>query len=461
MSTFVHDIEEWAERQFEGCVLGDKRRPQRLVKIAAAAASNPSASFPTQNKDWGDLKAAYRLFGRPEVTMQSVGACHWNQVRKRPAGQYLLICDTTEVSFGYQTKIKGLSRIANGKRDGFLLHSALMVDTGNHQVVGIAGQSPLYRKGRPAKDNVAKRATREKESRVWADVINQIGKSDDGVQWIYVADRGADAFETYCHLLNNQADWVVRATCSQRYVRVDDQRMSVKESLEEFEEVGSYELSLQSRPNSPARIAKLSVCIGKVSVLRPTYFTAFVKGAGRTEISMNVVYVYESDPPPQSTPISWVLYTSLPVDHFDDAYQIIEHYEQRWLIEEFHKALKTGCRTESRKMRDAARLEPMVSLMSIVAVRLLQLKSAAKAAPDEPASKSVPGIWLKMLKAARPKLSRVHDISIRDFYRELAKLGGFLGRKSDGEPGWITIWRGYDELHKLVQGAQLASRKCG
>jgi hypothetical protein len=107
----------------------------------------------------------------------------------------------------------------------------------------------------------------------------------------------------------------------------------------------------------------------------------------------------------------------------------------------------------------------MVGLMSVVALRLVQLKTLAKTDPDRPARKVVPLLWLQMLKAARKKLRRVHDLTIYEFYREVAKPGGFLGRKSDGEPGWITVWRGWEKLNNLVRGAEFALemklQKCG
>ena len=151
------------------------------------------------------------------------------------------------------------------------------------------------------------------------------------------------------------------------------------------------------------------------------------------------------------------------MESFDDAWTIIRYYECRWLIEEYHKALKTGCRVEHRQLHSADRLEAMVGLMSVVAVRLLQLKTMARSEPDRPARSVVPERWLLMLKAARKNLHRVHDLTIYQFYRELAKLGGFLGRKSDGEPGWITVWRGWEKLHTLIHGAELDGRikKCG
>ena len=154
--------------------------------------------------------------------------------------------------------------------------------------------------------------------------------------------------------------------------------------------------------------------------------------------------------PKESKPIRWILLTSLPVRTFEEAWLVIGYYELRWLIEEYHKALKTGCRTESRQLKTAGRLEAFVGLTSVVAVRLLQLKSLARTKPDVPAQRVVPSVWLKMLKLARKNLNRVHDLTVGQFYREVAKLGGFLGRKGDGEPGWITIWRGWEKLNTYV-----------
>ena len=114
-------------------------------------------------------------------------------------------------------------------------------------------------------------------------------------------------------------------------------------------------------------------------------------------------------------------------------------------------------------MKEPQRLEAMVGMMSVVSVRLLQLKSVARTDPDRPAQRVVPRLWLTMLQAVRKRARRVYDMTVGEFYREVAKLGGFLGRKSDGEPGWITIWRGWEKLNTLVCGAEAVfeSRKCG
>ena len=176
-------------------------------------------------------------------------------------------------------------------------------------------------------------------------------------------------------------------------------------------------------------------------------------------ITMWVVYAVEVDAPQDVEPVEWILLTSLLVEKFEDAWLVLGYYEKRWLVEEWHKALKTGCRVEHRQLKTKERLERITGLLSVVSVRLLQLKSAARTNPTRPAREVVPRRWIAMLQAARRRTrrtSRSTCMTIGEFYRELAKLGGFLGRKCDGQPGWITIWRGWQKLYLLVRGAELA-----
>lgn len=462
--SFRIDATEWAEQQFAGCNLGDRRRTKRLIRVAAQVANHPAASFPRQMESWSDLKAAYRLFDCEEVTFEAIAAPHWRQTRSVGPGRYLVLTDTTEIDFGYRREIEGLSRIGNGSGNGFLLHNALLVAAQSGTLLGVAGQTIHYRKPRPKKENAAQRRKRERESRVWGDVIDQVGPPPEGAQWMHVCDRGADDIEVFCHLLENRSDWVVRASSTHRLVLAPDGgKKPLSEYLETLPVAGAYELNLRARPRQPARTAKLEVRFGPLRMPVPRHQSPYVKALKPEPIPMGVVWVREVDAPAGVEPVEWVLYTSLPVATFDDAWQIVEYYECRWLIEEYHKALKTGCSVQRRVLRSAERLEAMVGLMSVVAVRLLQLKSVARSDPDRPAREVVPSLWLEMLKAARKNLRHAHDLTVHQFYRELAKLGGFLGRRSDGEPGWITIWRGWEKLNILVKGGQLATtlQQCG
>lgn len=462
--SFRIDTNQWAEQQFADCELGDRRRTKRLIQVAEQVANHPSASFPEQMPSWGDLKAAYRLFDAHQVTFEAIASPHWRQTRCVRPGRYLVLADTTEIDFGYRREIHGLSRIGNGSSTGFLLHNALLVESESEALVGVAAQTIHYRQPAPKKENKSQRFKRQRESRVWGDVIDKVGSPREGVEWIHVCDRGADDFEVFCHLRENRSDWVVRASSRHRLILTPDGgTQSLDEYLRTLPLAGTYELSLRARPKQPARTAKLEVRFGPLWMPVPRHKSPYVKALKPKPIAMWAVWVREVNAPKGVKPIEWVLYTSIPVQTFDDAWRIVEYYECRWLIEEYHKALKTGCSVQRRLLQNADRLEAMVGLMSVVAVRLLQLKSVARNEPDRLARTVVPPQWLEMLKAARKNLRRVHDLTIHEFYRELAKLGGFLGRRSDGDPGWITIWRGWEKLNTLVRGAQLAInfKNCG
>lgn len=455
---------EWAQMNFGNCQLGDKRRTDRLVQVAADIADSPSASFPDQMEAWSDLKAAYRLMDSEAVTFQAITQPHRELSKQRTAGRYLIIGDTTELDFGIRRAVSGLGPTGNGGGRGFLLHNGLMVDAGNKEVIGLAGQAIHYRplkKNKPKKkETSAAKLKRQRESDVWGIVIDQIGPPPPQVEWIHVLDRGGDNFEVYCHMLQQRSGWVVRAGKLTRCVFAGPQQVNMRLSdyLPQMSVCGTYELNLRARPQQAARTAKLEVRVGSILMPIPRHKSPWVKQFVTEPIPMNVVYVVEVDPPKGADPICWILLTSLSANCFEQAWTVIEYYETRWVVEEYHKALKTGCRVEDRQLKTAGRLEAMVGLMSVAAVRLLQLKSLARSAPTTPAHRVVPNIWLQMLKAARKGLQRVHDLTVAQFYREVAKLGGFLGRKHDGEPGWITIWKGWEKLNAYVHGATLASK---
>lgn len=470
------DAQGWAAEQFGQCDLKDKRRTRRLVEVAASVLGHPSGSLPEQMSDMADLKAAYRLFACDDVSFEAIAGPHWDQTRRRPPGTYLVLDDTTELDFGIRRAIQGMGRTGNGGGWGFLLHSALVVSAQGEEIIGLAGQKIRYRKRRPKKENTAQRLKRDRESQLWGQVIDQVGPPAEGVHWVHVMDRGADNFEVYCHCREQQSDWVVRATQTQRKVDVPDGRnIPLSEYLKTLPLVGRYELELRAydarparghrprREAQPARTAKLEVRCGPLHFPVPSHKSPYVTSLCPGPIGMWVVHAVEVNAPEGTEPVEWILLTSLPVTSFEDAWRILCYYEKRWLIEEWHKALKTGCRVECRQLKSKEGLERITALLSVVAVRLLQLKSAARTNPERPASDIVPLSWIKMLVATRKRLKNRTALTTGEFYRELAKLGGFLGRKSDGEPGWITIWRGWQKLYLLVRGAELAhaEKRCG
>ena len=461
MTTVALNVNQWAEEQFGHCELGDVRRTRRLVYYATQAAADPSSSTPKQTECWDDCKAAYRLIDCEDVTFPAITAPHYQATRARTEGTWLLISDTTDTHFPGKN-VKGLGPTGNGGGRGFLLHSSLMVRADGKEIAGLAGQVIRYRRQVQKETGGAQRVQRkDRESVIWGQLIEQIGPPPQGVRFLHVCDRGGDQFELYCRMVQQQTGWVVRAAQLQRRV-FNPQREEVKLSayLESLPVAGSYTLDLAANKNQRARQATLEVRFGVLILPQPQHHSRWVKEAGIREIPVAVVEAREAHPPRGVQPARWVLLTSEPVKSFEDAWRILEYYEKRPLVEEFHKALKTGCCLESRQYETAKRLEAITGVLSILAVRLLQLKMVARDDPQRPAEQVVPVKWIAMLRGLR-KRKLPAPWTVRDFYREMAKLGGFLGRKSDGEPGWLTVWRGFEKLHLCLRGAETYRNKCG
>jgi Transposase DNA-binding/Transposase Tn5 dimerisation domain len=450
----------WAYTQFAAAQLGDRRRTARLVSLATQVASDPSSSLPKQTQTWKDLKAAYRLLDRPEATFEVIAAPHWQLTAEQAqTGRFLLLDDTTEIDFGPTRKATGLGPVGSGVGRGFLLHSGLMVDAHDEWIVGVAGQVLFHRQPAPKGETRAQRRARDRESAVWGRLIEQAGPPPEGAQWIHVMDRGADDFEVHWRAQRIGADWVGRVKSRNR--RVQDEaghEVALSDALAGSPEAGGYTLPLRARPGQPARRAKVAVSFAAVTVLVPRQPAASLKALAPRPIAQWAVWAHEVDPPAGlKEPIDWLLLTSLPVRTLEGAMEVIGYYEKRWLIEEWHKALKTGCQVERRQLKTSEGLEALAGLLSVVAVRLLQLKEVGRRQPERAAVELIPAQYVELVRRARGRVSP-REWTVRDFFRGVAGLGGFLGRKCDGEPGWITIWRGWEVLHWMLRGAQLAAQ---
>jgi hypothetical protein len=478
MESPILDVKEWAQQQFGDCQFGDLRLTKRLVTCAAQAAAHPDAHTPEQMRGWRNFKAMYRFVDNDRVTHPKILAPHGRHTRQRSPGTYLVLCDTTEVSYLASREIEGLGPTGNGGGQGFLLHSALLTDAGSGELVGLAEQELFYRKPRKDKqESSAQRKKRPRESEVWGRVIDRVGPPPQGAMFIDVCDRGADDFEFFAHCQQQEHEWVIRTARLERAVFTvnakapeDPQagkRLSVRDLLESLPVVGQYELELRGTKKTDSRTATVEVRHGSLWMPRPQHTSGWTRRHAPQFMRMDVIDVREVGAPRGVEPLHWVLYVSWRVKDFEDAWRAIEYYEKRWLIEEYHKALKTGCNVEGRQYTTAARLERITAVLSVLAVRLLQLKTIARAQPDRAAAEVVPRAWLRTLyeycRQTAPRWARkwpLEKLTVHEFFRNLAMLGGFLGRKSDGEPGWIVIWRGLEKLLLIMQGFRLA-KKCG
>jgi hypothetical protein len=207
----------------------------------------------------------------------------------------------------------------------------------------------------------------------------------------------------------------------------------------------------------PTRDAEMQVAAGVVWLRPPTKKHGC---HGNERLPLGVIRIWEPNPPAGQEPLEWVLFTNHEIRQADDALQVIEWYQCRWIIEEFHKAMKTGCGVENPQFQYVDRLEPVIILLSVVALSLLNLRELARRpdAKDRLARQVISEEYIEIVSLWRHKEARP-DWTIHDFCMGLARLGGHLNRKYDGLPGWLTLWRGWRQMIPMVQGARAFKRQ--
>jgi hypothetical protein len=448
---------DWALRQFGNCEFGDVRRTNRFVLLAASAVKNSSESLPAQTGSAGAAKAAYRFLAEPDVTHKAICTPHWEDVRHRARtpglGAVLFIQDGTELDYTHHPETTGLGFIGDGRGRGIELQTTLCVlpGTPEPEVLGMAFSHIWVRDYEPRgkKETLAMRNARHKESDVWADSLEAIGsppKRSSGTRWVSVSDRGSDGFSFLARAAAQGWSCLVRSKHNRRLENSDETSRYLHDFARSMPSVDTFTIDLRTRPKKPARRVLLNLAFAPVTLPPPS-------GTKGKSISAWCIRVWEDAP---VEPLEWILVSTDPVECIQDALEKVEWYRNRWIIEEYHKCLKTGCNMEKRQVSTFQSLQALLGLLGIVAVFLLQLKSSVN-----------PPQISQDLKDALKALSKrkLEDLESWDYLREIAKLGGFLGRKGDGEPGWQTIWKGWNRLQDIAigleLGAQLAKIKCG
>jgi hypothetical protein len=460
METTLASPHAWAEAEFGGASLGDVRRGRRLVRMAAGLAERPSGTLPTAFDQRSELKAAYHFLACPDIRGEAIIQPHMERTRAacRQPGEYLLIEDTTILDFSSLKATGGLGRIGNDGGRGLYLHTdlAARVEGWNDQgpprltLMGIFGQQHWARQGtsrRKMGETDAQRLRHSRESERWAGVFHATGSPPDGCRWTYVADRESDIYEVFDVCGKQGVDFVVRA---QHARALEGEDCALFDAVGRQPVLGEFQMELRARPTSPARTVTLVVRAMRVSIRGP-----WRPGGRVAELPLNVVDVRAIDQNPQDPPIHWVLLTSLPTDGFAAVVKIIRIYAARWLVEEYHKALKTGVRIEQSQLSQAHRIEALLAVLTVVAARLLDLKLLAATKADTPiVPDEVDPDAVRVLEALAGK--PVNGWTYGALLVATARLGGFLARKGDGNPGWLTIWRGWRRLMDMVAGYSLA-----
>lgn len=460
---------DWAWEEFGGAELGDQRLVQRLVEVGRDFYARPQAHIPQAVQGRARVKAAYRLLDHPELHMKEFLSGHVAATveRAKQESVVLAVQDTTSLNYtGIKDICKGLGSVGTyqSKAVGLIVHDTV-VFTPAGLPLGVLGAQVWARKPRAKTSKAQKKAQRrsikEKESEKWLKsyaaacrLAIECGKPTTVVS---VGDREADLYELFAEARdrdhgNRGAHLLVRASQNRR---VQQECGYLFDHLYGLDAAGQYELTVTARPGRAARVATMSVRFAKVTLKAP-------KGKAALG-SIDVCAVLASEEralPGSEKALEWLLLTTLAVSTVEQARQKIDWYSVRWGIEIFHRTLKSGCRMEDRQLENASRLENCLAIDMVVAWRILHLRHLQRVDPEAPCTVYFePHQWEALYAVTHPgRAIPAKPINIRTATRLVAMLGGFQGRKGDGEPGAETLWRGIQMLDAICIGWIAARR---
>jgi hypothetical protein len=456
--------------EFANVKLGDKRLERRLAHIADAAERAPSASLPQRARSTAALEATYRFFANDNVTPEALFDGHAAATAERAAAEseVLVIHDTTEFRFGGEQPREGMGWLNSDYVQGFLAHFSICV-TREGRPLGTVALHAWVRRGAKAgrKQKMPHLLNPDRESQRWHEAaLRTAGQLYGKTRMIHLMDREGDQFELLSILVEHDERFIIRLGHNRRMEsgRGRSEHPMLFESLATCPYFFTREVQIAARtpptgsnkhdvyPARKSRIVRLEVRAGHREIFSSHMVPAHVP----TSINLKVVEVREVDPPDNEAPVIWRLVTTEPVDTEAQVAAVVDAYRQRWLIEEFFKAVKTGCRYQQLQLESMRALLSALSIEVAVAWRLLLLRWSVRHCPEADAASVLSPEQLRVLtalSAAETGLAS-NRFDVGTALLELAKLGGHI--KNNGAPGWLVLRRGFDTLAGIIRGFELA-----
>jgi hypothetical protein len=500
--------EWWIEEELGGLELGDVRLERRVKKVVGDWAANPTGSIPAFSQDWAATKAAYRLLENPAVEEKALQEAQWLATRKRLAGHELVLCiqDTTDIDVSAYSSMEGRGSLprGKGKRKGILVHTTFAVSSSGvplgvltqynyvRQVQGEDAGLGEKEAGKKDERGRASKRIEEKESKRWL-----LGESNSKTeqlpgQLLFVSDRESDIADYFVQERPAHVQLLVRSQHNRKLV---DEEQKLWEVLEQQASNGRMSVAVSRQKGRSARKAECEVRYRAVTLQPPNtnrrngvaklapiplYAIAVTERAGEAGSAGAADAAGQREPLSSAptgdgsvkgkqkkrtaeaedereeakvTPICWRLLTTYPVASLEDALLLVKYYSMRWYIERFHYVLKSGCNIEMRRLDHIESLQRLLALANFVAWRLLWLTHLARLEPDAPCTVALADAEWKALHVAttRSRTLPKEPPTLREALRAIAKLGGFLARRSDGEPGVTVLWRGWQRLTDLTR----------
>jgi Transposase DNA-binding/Transposase DDE domain len=462
------DQASWAKRVYGQCDLGDKRRTKRLTSLAATLASQPSVSIPAAcGGDTARQEGAYRFIENDLVDAAGIEEGTSKRILKDAEEQdvVLAIQDTTAVTYDHALR-KQLGHTGSTYTRAMNVHSVLLVDPNEKGIIGLGAQKWWVRKKkRKSKLEYQKIPYEKKESFKWEETIGLLlsrTKRHDNL--ISVCDREADIYEFLQFHDDEQLRYVIRSNTSRNLMCG---KGKLRGHLKKQPVLGTRNVIVQQRgpgvnKSSGKRRPPRSMRVAQTEI-RACTVTLKPSGRGQTEIKrplrVNAVLVTEVSCPVGTAPLDWLLLTTEKVDTFQQAKLVVSYYEQRWLIEEFHKCWKTGCALEKKRFQEVGNLERLMVILAPIAARLLHLRSVYESRPDASCSELMSKVeWVCLWLSANPKKRKPPSTAptIKWALQAVARMAGWTDTKRTGRIGWETLWKGWMKLEDMADGFEVA-----
>lgn len=449
-------MESWVAVELQYADLGDRRRNARLVKIVEDLAAQPNTSVPQACGNWAATQAAYDFWANPRVKANDIRAAHQSSTIERIKQQpiVLAIQDTTELNFTSHHSKKGMGYLDSSLTRGLKVHSTFCVSS-TGLPLGLLNQEvwarDLNELGK--KHSRHKKATIDKESQRWITALLATdAKVPPDTIVVTVADSEADIYDLLATTRNSNSELLIRAhhnRCVRSSDGQDEETERLQDAIGRSTPIGQITLELREKPDREAREAILTLRTISTQIQPPTNHPNYKQ---LKPIQVQVILAEEENPPHNVEPVSWLLLTTLPITCLSDVVQCLRWYSYRWLIERYHYVLKSGCGLENLQLETADRIERALATYTIIAWRLLWLTYFSRHNPEHPVDTILePYQWQALY-------CYIHSVTqppttpptVNQCVRWIAQLGGFLGRKGDGEPGVKTIWRGLRRLDDIA-----------
>jgi len=475
MATTDAPLGTFGQEHFGAAYLGDKRRTRSLVELAGRFFKHPGGTLPHKCKCPKALRRCYDLMKVPAVTHAAVLQPHAQRTLRlvqRQQGVVLFLHDGSELDYSGLTSLHAdLGQIGNGFGNGYECLNSLAVLPTGRTVLGLVSQILHVRPRVPKNETQCQRRDREdRESLLWLAAVDAVAEATrrcrlqlgldgppQGLLEVDVADRGSDTFEFLDHEDLRRRNYVLRSNHN-RGIRIGHDAggavSCLHDHLRTLAEQGRRAVDIPEREGRPARPATVAIAWAAVTIQVPQNQRGHYR---KQPQKVWAIRVWEVSPVPAGAEaVEWFLLTNLRVEALAEAWEKVDWYCCRWVIEEFHKAQKTGCAIEDPQFTKVERLQPMIALLSVVAVGLLSLRDLSRDARlrDLPATEVIDEEWVDILSGWR--YDEVRPLTVREFFLALARLGGHQNRKCDGQPGWLVLWRGWMDLQRLVAGAHAA-----